>query len=104
MGTPLLSRPGMLFASRVASSILSSLGQTQLIARNEEDFVEVGKRLIAGQRGRELRRKLRADLEMSRWTSSLYNTRLGVRKLEVACSLMWELYYAERTDMHIIVL
>ncbi|EKX45372.1 hypothetical protein GUITHDRAFT_163259 [Guillardia theta CCMP2712] len=49
MGTPLLSRPGMLFASRVASSILSSLGQTQLIARNEEDFVELSTSQISNR-------------------------------------------------------
>ena len=60
-GLPVLTLPGETFASRVAGSMLRTLGLHELIARNRDDYRAVAIRLgrDADERAR-LRRRLEA--------------------------------------------
>jgi protein O-GlcNAc transferase len=70
VGLPVLTKMGHAFASRVAGSLLTTMGLTELITPSPEDFV-----LQAIQLGRDTdaRQKLRAKTEEQRWASPLFD-------------------------------
>ncbi|EDQ87082.1 uncharacterized protein MONBRDRAFT_27585 [Monosiga brevicollis MX1] len=90
-GTPMISLPGDTLASRVASSLLKTLGCPELIARSHEDYVNLAVQYASNPQAlRNLKRKVR----IARKRSPLFNTRLLTRNLERAFKAMW--YQHER--------
>jgi predicted O-linked N-acetylglucosamine transferase (SPINDLY family) len=84
---PVLTHLGPCFAGRVASSLLTSIGLPELIARSPEDYEAMALKL-AREPG--LLADIRARLARNRDTGPLFDTRLSVRHLEAAYAAMWE--------------
>ena len=88
-GCPVLTRTGQTFASRVAGSLLRTLGLPELITTSLEDYEGTALRLA---RDPEQLRKLRNRLEANRKTSRLFDGGRFARNLEKAYATMWEIY------------
>jgi predicted O-linked N-acetylglucosamine transferase (SPINDLY family) len=69
-GCPVLTRPGMTFASRVAASLLDTLGLHELVVRDEAAFVE---QATALGRDHHARAALKERLRDARATSPLFD-------------------------------
>lgn len=75
-GCPVLTRPGDTFASRVAGSLNHYLGMPELIARDDNAFIETAARL---GNDRPVLATLRQRLEMQRETSGLFDMEVYAR-------------------------
>jgi protein O-GlcNAc transferase len=95
-GCPVLTVVGQTFVSRVAGSLLRTVGLPELVTRNFEDYRDLALRLA---RDAELLAGLKARLLANRKTSSLFNGREFARNLEKAYLKMWEIY-ASRQEPH----
>ena len=88
-GLPLLTLAGRTFASRVAGSLLRTIGLPELIATSLEDYEATALRLA---RDRAQLADLRARLEANRTTCGLFDGGRFARNLEKAYATMWEIY------------
>jgi predicted O-linked N-acetylglucosamine transferase (SPINDLY family) len=88
-GCPVLTMAGETFISRVAGSLLRSLGLSELITTSLGEYAEMAVRLA---RDEELLAGLRARLEANRKTSRLFDAGQFARSLEQAYFKMWEIY------------
>ena len=86
-GVPVLTCPGVTFASRVAGSLLSALGLEALIASDPEAYFETARRLAME---RSVLADLRSRLQQARATSDLFSGAAAARKLEAAFTAIWE--------------
>jgi len=86
MGAPLVTLAGHSFPSRVATSLLRSLGLDELCTASIEEY---GARALRLARDARARRRLRAKLEAARRTADLFNPRRYCRRLERAYLEMW---------------
>jgi len=86
MGVPLVTLTGRSFPSRVATSLLTSLGLEELCATSIEEYEAIALR-IASDTGEWAR--LRAQLEGVRATADLFDPRRHCRRLEHAYREMW---------------
>jgi protein O-GlcNAc transferase len=86
MGVPLVTLTGRSFPSRVATSLLRSLGLQQLCASSPEEYLRLALRIA--QEPRE-RANLRAQLEAARVGSGLFDPQLYCRRLEGAYLEIW---------------
>jgi len=86
-GLPVLSRPGQSFASRVAASLLSCVGLTELIAAGDDHYEQLAIALAAdpGKLG-----GLRERLERARTRATLFDVERFSRDLESAYVRMHE--------------
>lgn len=78
-GLPVVTYMGSSFASRVAGSLLSSLGLTELIAHSWDDYIQIAMRLATDQTWNT---ELRQKLANCRKSSPLFNTKMFVSDLE----------------------
>jgi len=78
-GVPVITVKGTSFASRVSESLLSAVGQPQLVAGDLSEFVRLAVEL-AQDGDRHLR--LRQDLIEARTSAPLFDTALFTRRLE----------------------
>ena len=86
-GLPLLTRAGDTFGGRVAASLLSSLGLSELIARDAQQYESIALDLArAPQRLAEIRQQL-VD---ARTRSALFDTRGFVRDFEDVLQAMMQ--------------
>jgi predicted O-linked N-acetylglucosamine transferase (SPINDLY family) len=87
MGVPVVTLAGRTAAGRAGVSILSTLGLPELIAHDEQQFLDITTSL-AGDRARltELRQTLRKRTEQS----PLMDARGFARKMETAYRFMWQ--------------
>ena len=90
-GLPVLTLPGDTFASRVAGSMLRTLGLSELIATNRDDY-----RAIAIRLGRDVdeRGRLRRRLEAAKNSTPLYDTARLTRHMELAYRTMYRNHLA----------
>ena len=86
-GCPVLTRVGETFPSRVAGSLLRTIGLPELITSGRDEYREQALRLA---RDRELLAGVRSRLEANRRTSSLFDTDRFARNLERAFTNMWK--------------
>jgi predicted O-linked N-acetylglucosamine transferase (SPINDLY family) len=87
MGVPVVTLEGDRHAARVGASILSCLGLGELVAHNEDEYVQIATRLAApDSRLNVLRRSLRSRLSESPLTDGARFT----THLEQAYFKMWE--------------
>src|SRR5262249_53180661 len=89
MGVPILTLPGLGFASRVCASIVSSVGLPDLICDTPDDYV--ARAIHLGNHPEEVR-KYKDFLELHRKTSVLFDTQAMVRRLEGLFRAMWDDY------------
>jgi protein O-GlcNAc transferase len=89
MGVPVLTAPGPRPASRSAASILTTLGLTDWIASDAEDYV---RRAVALSSQQEKLKQLRATLRSRMQASALMDEAGFTRDLENAYRRMWRQY------------
>jgi predicted O-linked N-acetylglucosamine transferase (SPINDLY family) len=85
-GLPVLTCPGESFAARMAGSLLSTLGQRELIADSMQDYEALALRLA---RDPEKLSGIRRSLASVRHASALFDTDRFRRNLERAYAAMW---------------
>ena len=90
-GCPLVTIAGDTFASRVAGSLLTTLGLPELVTRSHEEYEALARQLALNPARL---RDLRTRLDVARTTSSLFNAEHFARKIERAYARMWEIYAA----------
>jgi protein O-GlcNAc transferase len=88
-GCPVLTIAGETFVSRVAGSLLRTLGLPELVTASLKDYQAMALRLA---RNAELLGEVRARLEANRKTSPLFDAAWFARNLEKAYLTMWEIY------------
>jgi predicted O-linked N-acetylglucosamine transferase (SPINDLY family) len=88
-GCPLLTLVGETFVSRVAGSLLRSVGLPELVARSLEEYQATALRLASDP---DLLAGLRARLEANRKTSPLFDAGRFAQNIEEAYRTMWEIY------------
>ena len=88
-GVPLLTIAGASFASRVAASILTAAGLSELITDSAEEYLT---RATALARNPEILTAIRGGLRARRATLPLFDTALFTRRLESAYAIMYERY------------
>jgi len=88
-GCPLLTMAGQTFPSRVAGSLLRTVGLPELITTSLQEYKEMALRLA---RDADLLKDLRARLQANRKTSRLFDGERFARSLEQAFVTMWEIY------------
>ncbi|UCC14714.1 MAG: hypothetical protein JSW21_01785, partial [Gammaproteobacteria bacterium] len=88
-GLPVLTCPGETFASRVAGSLLRTLGLDSLVARDMDSYVEIASRLAATPL--ELK-SIRDRLEVGKENSPLYDTARLTRHMEDAYQRMYQIH------------
>ena len=88
---PVLTIAGETFASRVAGSLLRTLGLPELVTTSLDEYEVMALRLA---RDADLLGAIRARLLDNRNTSPLFNAEQFARNLERAYSKMWEIYVA----------
>jgi predicted O-linked N-acetylglucosamine transferase (SPINDLY family) len=89
VGCPVLTMAGKTFASRVAGSLLRSVGLPELMTMSLEEYEAMALRLA---REPELLASLRHLLEANRKTCDLFNGEKFARHVERAYATMWEIY------------
>ncbi len=99
-GLPVLTCPGGTFASRVASSLLTNVGLTELIASDEADYERKAVRLVTAPHELE---QLRMKLAANRTTWPLFDTARLTRNLESAYRAMWDAHVAGKCPEMIFV-
>jgi predicted O-linked N-acetylglucosamine transferase (SPINDLY family) len=88
-GCPVLTMAGETFVSRVAGSLLRTIGLSELVTTSLDDYQAMALRLA---RDAESLAGLRARLEASRRNSPLFDAGQFARNLEKAYIIMWEIY------------
>jgi predicted O-linked N-acetylglucosamine transferase (SPINDLY family) len=88
-GCPVLTMAGETFVSRVAGSLLRTLGLSELVAGCLDEYQATALRLA---RDANLLGELRARLETNRKTSRLFDAGRFARGIEEAYLTMWEIY------------
>jgi predicted O-linked N-acetylglucosamine transferase (SPINDLY family) len=88
-GCPLLTMAGETFVSRVAGSLLRTLGLSELVANSLAEYHAMALRLA---RDADLLGDLRARLEANRKTCPLFDAGPFARDLEKAYLTMWEIH------------
>ncbi len=97
-GLPVLTLMGSTFPGRVAASLLSALGLTELITSNKEQYEALAIELaINPQKLIDIKLKLAKN----RLTTPLFDTPLFTKNLEAAYIKMYERYQADLEPEHI---
>lgn len=97
-GTPMVTLPLETLASRVASSQLTSLGTTELIASSFEEYEDIAVRLGSDL---EYLKAIRAKVWQARTDSHLFDVKLYVNNLEGLFIRMWKKYENGELPDHI---
>jgi len=97
-GLPVLTRLGGTFASRVAGSLLHSVGLEELITQTSDDYERVAIELATNP---EKLQVLRLRLAENRSTCPLFNTKLFARHIESAYRAAYDRYHANLAPDHI---
>jgi protein O-GlcNAc transferase len=88
-GVPVLTCPGETFASRVAGSLLETMGLPELITDNLEQYEQKARSLAENP---EMLAALKAKVQERRRTSALFDAARFARHLEAAYRMMWNRY------------
>jgi predicted O-linked N-acetylglucosamine transferase (SPINDLY family) len=88
-GVPVLTCPGETFASRVAGSLLQTMGLFELMANDLGDYERKARELAEHP---ELLTRLKAKVRARRQTSPLFDAARFARHLEAAYRAMWDRY------------
>ena len=90
-GLPMITLQGTHFASRVASSLLHTIGLPELITESLDEYEALAVRLA---RDPDALRAFGERLSRNRTTAPLFDTQRFARNLENAYQQMWDLYRA----------
>ena len=79
MGIPIITMSGKSFASRVAGSILSTVGLNELITKNSKEYIHLALKI---SKDKEKLKKLKSHLSKSFNTHKLFNSKKFTKDLE----------------------
>lgn len=99
-GLPVLTCVGQSFASRVAASLLTAVGLSELITNSLESYESLALELASDH---ERLAKLRTKLAENRQAMPLFDTALFTRKIEAAYVSMYERHRAGLPPDHIVI-
>jgi protein O-GlcNAc transferase len=88
-GLPVLTQIGGTFAGRVAASLLTTIGLSELVVHTQEEYEQLAIELAVN---REKLSAIKAKLAENRLTKPLFNTQLFTRELETAYEKIYERY------------
>ena len=90
-GVPVLTLPGKSFASRVAASLLNTVGLSELIANTPDEYEALAIDLASNP---DKLNAFKASLSSQRESPPLFDTKLFAQDLEAAFTMMYERYQA----------
>ena len=97
-GVPVITVQGNHFASRVASSILTACGLTELITSNLDEYEELVVNLVSNpSQLADLKKRIAENIRHQ----PLFDTEKFVRSFDSALRKMWEIYSQGQTPGHI---
>jgi protein O-GlcNAc transferase len=100
-GVPVLTLPGgKPHASRVAASVVMSLGLGELVARTLQDYEDVAVRIISKPT---TFAAVKNKLVATRRGHRLFDRRWWARLVEVSYAMMWDAFAAGYGNMHVVV-
>lgn len=99
-GLPLITKTGQGYTARMAGSILSSLGLSEMIATTKTQYEELALRL-ATTPGELI--QIREKLVANRLTTPLFDSELFTRHLENGYRQAYELYFEGKSPDHVYV-
>ena len=85
-GVPIVTKPGESFVSRVAGSIVCTLGMPELIARDNHDYLAIARELATNP---ELLQRTKARVWQLRTQSPLFDSARYTKNLEKLYRAMW---------------
>ena len=88
-GLPVLTRAGESFSSRVAASLLSSIGLSELITKTEKEYEALAIDLATNP---ERLKQIKKRLEKNKFVKPLFDTKLFTKNIESAYTMMYEKY------------
>lgn len=94
-GTPMVTMPLETLASRVASSQLTCLGVSELIAKSRQEYEEIAVKL---GNDRNYLKAIRAKVWCGRTESPLFNVQRYTSNLEKLYKKMWKNYELNKLD------
>lgn len=97
-GLPVLTQIGVTFAGRVAASLLSAIGLTELIAHSREEYEAAAIELALN---RSKLKDIKSKLDKNRLTAPLFDTVLYAQHLEAAYEAIYRRYRAGLPPDHI---
>lgn len=97
-GTPVVTFPNETFASRVAASLLITLGCPELVAHDRKQYEEIAIRLGTD---RDYLRSIRNKVWHARTASPLFDCKQYTIGLEMVFSRMWQQYARNEPTDHI---
>jgi len=97
-GTPVVTMSGETLASRVASSQLTTLGCTELIAKTLSQYEDIAVRLGTDK---EFLKTMRAKVWSARLESPLFDVQSYARDLETVFEQMWKRFEQGKDSTHI---
>jgi protein O-GlcNAc transferase len=93
VGLPILTLSGEAFVSRVAGSLLTTVGLPELIATSFEEYEDKAMQLLGNpDQIASLRKKLSYNVQHS----ELFNGKAFARKIEVAYEQIWQVYCSKQ--------
>ena len=98
VGLPVLTCIGESFASRVAASLINSVGLSELIAKTNKQYEKIAIDLATKP---SKMKNIKDKLETNLTSSPLYNTPLYVKQIETAYMTMYKTYREEKNPKHI---
>jgi predicted O-linked N-acetylglucosamine transferase (SPINDLY family) len=90
-GVPLITRTGTAFPGRVAASLLTAAGLSELVTDSAEEFEALAVKLASDPKAL---KKLRAKLAKNRQTCALFDTGRFRKTIEQAYQTMWDRWLA----------
>lgn len=99
-GVPIITKIGNTFASRLASSLLKSIGLDDLIVKDDMEYEMLAIDLALHHEKLKIYRK---KLQVNRKTHGLFNMKAYTRNLEKAITKMYEDFYAGLPPDHITI-
>lgn len=99
-GVPIITKIGNTFASRLASSLLKSIGLDDLIVKDDMEYEMLAIDLALHHEKLKIYRK---KLQVNRKTHRLFNMKVYTRNLEKAITKMYEDFYAGLPPDHITI-
>ncbi len=89
LNSPLITRMGESFVSRVSASLLTAIGLSELITKTEKDYEEL---IFKIANNKSLLSELKKKLNKNRLIKPLFNTKLFANNIESAFQIMHERY------------
>ncbi len=99
-GIPVVTLPGETFVSRVAGSILTAAGLSDLIASDAEDYVHIARRLATDH---DYLTTTKQRVDGARTDSPLFNSETYTRHIEGLYRQMWYLHVRGERPRHLTI-